>query len=86
MHYQQIISDTNTGEIDRQSHVKVNPKLANVIDQMVRYDFRQRYQSGEEALQAVKGLQNVTGLRPKSSSPPWTFTIFAPKWRLCPGI
>lgn len=68
---QQITSDTNTGEINWQSHVKVNPKLANVIDKMVRYDFRQRYQSGEEALQAVKGLQTVTGLMPKSSSTPW---------------
>ena len=75
LHYQQIASDTNTGEIDWQSHVKVNPKLANVIDKMVRYDFRQRYQSGEEALQAVKGLQTVTGLRPKSFSPPWKFWL-----------
>ncbi|MDJ0773631.1 MAG: protein kinase [Mastigocoleus sp. MO_167.B18] len=51
-----ITSDAKTEEINWQGHVKVNSKLANVINKMVRYDFRQRYQSGEEALQAVKGL------------------------------
>ncbi len=34
----------------------VSPKLANIIDKMVRYDYRQRYQSADEVLQALKTL------------------------------
>ncbi|MDF5706831.1 MAG: protein kinase [Nostoc sp. S4] len=34
----------------------VSPKLANIIDKMVRYDYRQRYQSVNEVLQALKRL------------------------------
>jgi eukaryotic-like serine/threonine-protein kinase len=33
---------------------KVNPKLADVLDKMVKYDFRQRYQSATEVLQALE--------------------------------
>ncbi|MDJ0735433.1 MAG: protein kinase [Nostocaceae cyanobacterium] len=58
-----IEPDKTTGEIEWQNNFKVSSKLANVINKMVRYDFRQRYQSGEEALQAVKGLM--------PNSPPW---------------
>jgi len=35
---------------------QVSDKLANIIDKMVRYDYRQRYQSANEALQALKTL------------------------------
>jgi serine/threonine-protein kinase len=47
------------------THVKVSPKLANIIDTMVRYDYRQRYQSTDEVLQAIKALS------PKSKTRPW---------------
>ncbi|HIK06650.1 MAG TPA: serine/threonine protein kinase [Trichormus sp. M33_DOE_039] len=47
-----------TGEIEWRKQVKVSPKLANLLDKMVRYDFRQRYQSAEEALQAVKKISS----------------------------
>ncbi|QLE59332.1 serine/threonine-protein kinase [Nostoc sp. TCL26-01] len=46
----------NTGEIDWRNQAPVSPKLANIIDKMVRYDFRQRYQSADEALQAIQRL------------------------------
>ncbi|MBR8840963.1 MAG: protein kinase [Stigonema ocellatum SAG 48.90 = DSM 106950] len=46
----------DTGEIVWRDRVKVSPKLANILDKMVRYDFRQRYYSASEALQAVSGL------------------------------
>ncbi|MHC5859678.1 protein kinase domain-containing protein [Nostoc sp.] len=34
----------------------VSPKLANIIDKMVLYDYRQRYGSANEVLQAIKTL------------------------------
>lgn len=37
-------------------HTHVSPKLANIIDKMVRYDYRQRYHSANEVLQALKTL------------------------------
>ncbi|MBH8562340.1 protein kinase [Nostoc sp. CENA67] len=46
----------NTGEIDWRTHTKISPKVADIIDKMVRYDFRQRYQTAELALQALEKL------------------------------
>jgi len=34
---------------------QVSPQLAEVLDKMVSYDFSQRYQSAESALQALQG-------------------------------
>jgi formylglycine-generating enzyme required for sulfatase activity len=45
-------------EIVWRDGVQVNPKLADILDQMVRYDFRQRYPSAVEALQAISSLPN----------------------------
>ncbi|RAM49424.1 MAG: serine/threonine protein kinase, partial [Hapalosiphonaceae cyanobacterium JJU2] len=56
-----------TGEIawrDR-TQVQISPKLANIIDKMARYDYRDRYESAEEVLQAI------TALLPKPKSRPW---------------
>ena len=52
--------DVNTGEIDWRNFRNVSPKLANILDTMVRYDFRQRYPTAQLALQAVKTLSNST--------------------------
>jgi hypothetical protein len=45
---------------NRRSHVggsaTVNPKLAAIIKKMVRYNFRARYQSATEVLEALKPL------------------------------
>lgn len=49
-------TNPQTGEIVWRTHAQVSPKLANIIDKMVRYDYRQRYHSANEALQAVKAL------------------------------
>lgn len=51
-----IHTDVETGEIAWRDSVNVNPKLANIIDTMIRYDFRQRYPTAQLALQAVKTL------------------------------
>ncbi len=55
-------TDSKTGEIvwrdayGGKLRTHVSPKLANIIDKMVRYDYRQRYQSADEVLQALKTL------------------------------
>ncbi|RCJ25635.1 hypothetical protein A6770_27550 [Nostoc minutum NIES-26] len=56
-------TNPQTGEIVWRDRTQVSPKLANIIDKMVRYDYRQRYPSAAKALQAVKALS--------SKSPPW---------------
>ncbi|BAY97826.1 serine/threonine protein kinase [Tolypothrix tenuis PCC 7101] len=48
--------DPNTGEIIWQHSVSVNPQLAAVLNKMVRYHFKDRYQSAAEALQACRAL------------------------------
>jgi eukaryotic-like serine/threonine-protein kinase len=49
--------DSSTGEILwRDPGAKVSPKLAAILDKMVKYDFRQRYQSATEVLQALEKL------------------------------
>lgn len=53
----------DTGEISWQDKASVTPEFAQVLDTMVRYDFRQRYQSAASALQALNDLQAV----PKST-------------------
>jgi serine/threonine-protein kinase len=48
----QIEEDSDTGEIIWQHLVPVNSQLAAVLSKMVRYHFKDRYQSATEALQA----------------------------------
>ncbi len=55
----QLQEDTETWEIIWRDQVEVSPQLAEVLDKMVRYDFRHRYQSAGEALQAVQQLAHL---------------------------
>ena len=49
--------DTQTAEILwRDRALDVNSELVNVLDQMVRYDFRDRYPTASEALEALRSL------------------------------
>jgi len=50
----QLPKDADTDELSGMT--RRSPELAAVIDKMVRYDFRQRYPSASEALQALKEL------------------------------
>ncbi|MBD2128701.1 protein kinase [Microcoleus sp. ZQ-A2] len=68
----QLPEDPKTSEIiwrDQWQHntppeqVQASHKLADVLDTMVRYDYRQRYQTAAEALQVL------TSLTPSNSSP-----------------
>ncbi|BAY89809.1 MULTISPECIES: protein kinase domain-containing protein [unclassified Tolypothrix] len=51
--------DPATGEIIWRNLVKVSPKLAAILDKMVRYNYSQRYQSATEALQAIQNLSKT---------------------------
>ncbi|MFN6562119.1 MAG: protein kinase domain-containing protein [Nostoc sp. ChiSLP01] len=55
----QLEEDVQTAEIIWHHLVQVSPALADILDRMVRYDFRQRYQSATEALAAVQELRNA---------------------------
>jgi len=51
-----LMEDSDTGEILWQQHCLVSNELAVVINKMVRYHFKERYQSASEALQALGPL------------------------------
>ena len=54
---QQFQDDINTGEILWEQIVPVSRGLANILTRMVRYHFKDRYQSAGEALQALQQLR-----------------------------
>jgi tetratricopeptide (TPR) repeat protein len=65
LHPLKLPEDAND-EIVWRDRVQVSSALADVLDKMVRYDFRQRYPSATEALQALK----ETGLIASLQAPP----------------
>ena len=54
----QILEDPHTGEMLWQQHAQVSDRLATIINKMVRYHFKERYQSATEVLQALQVQQN----------------------------
>ena len=56
----QLPSDSETGEIRWQNQVSSNSELVKVLERMVRYDFRERYPSATQALDAIKDVQIKT--------------------------
>lgn len=50
--------DPKSGEIVWRRFTAVSPMLGDIIDKMVRYDFRQRYPTAKEALAAVNELSS----------------------------
>jgi serine/threonine-protein kinase len=71
----QLEEDIQTAEIRWQHLVSVSPALADVLDRMVRYDFRQRYQSAVDALAAVQNLNNTYAPTQTSTTPGYTPTL-----------
>ena len=57
----QLLEDSDTGEIIWQRHATVSALLASVLNKMVHYHFKDRYQSVTEALQALQPLVNRAG-------------------------
>jgi tetratricopeptide (TPR) repeat protein len=56
----QLLIDPDTGEVSWHEYASLSPDLAQVLDKMVRYDYRERYQSATSALQALKDLTAAT--------------------------
>jgi len=57
IHPRRLKEDPQTGEIDwRNQATQVSPELAEILDCMVRYDFRVRYPTAKEALEAIQQL------------------------------
>lgn len=49
-------ADPNTNEVSWQQHVSVSEAIAYVLNQMVRYDFKDRYQSATDVREALKSV------------------------------
>jgi eukaryotic-like serine/threonine-protein kinase len=64
--------DDFTGEILWRERAEVSPRLAAILDKMVKYDFRQRYQSATEVLQ---DLEKLTDASSKQKSSLWKTLI-----------
>jgi serine/threonine protein kinase/exonuclease VII small subunit len=52
----QMVDDPRTGEIVWRDKVDISEELADIIDKMIRYDHRHRYQSASEALADLRRL------------------------------
>lgn len=57
-HPRQLPEDPNTGEIIWRDRAQAPADLADVLDKMVRYDFRDRYQSATEVLRAIAAINS----------------------------
>jgi serine/threonine-protein kinase len=55
----QLQDDPDTGEINWQHLIPVNSNLVAILTKMVRYHFKERYQTATEALQACQELVNI---------------------------
>lgn len=60
MYPSQLPENHITGEIFWRDQAEVTPELADILDTMIRYDYRQRFQSASDALAALNGLVSVT--------------------------
>ena len=68
----QLPKHPNTLEVVWRERVSVSPKLADILDKMVRYKWQQRYQSADEALSAIAPLVASSTLPTiVSPPPPW---------------
>ncbi|MGB8700602.1 MAG: protein kinase, partial [Thermosynechococcaceae cyanobacterium] len=52
----QLPEDEQTAEILWHDRAAISPELSKILDKMVAYDFRQRYPSAAEALDAIQAL------------------------------
>jgi serine/threonine protein kinase, bacterial len=68
----QLQEDPDTGEINWQHLIPINHQLAAILTKMVRYHFKERYQTATEALKTCQELVNII---PEFSQPPTTAKI-----------
>lgn len=81
----QLKTNPDTGELDWQQHVTVSGQLACVLDNMVRRDFRERYQSAAYIRVVLKQLL-MKGQEPKVISPFSDFPLFDSLTVLQPSV
>ncbi|MFM2064298.1 MAG: hypothetical protein RLZZ507_3969 [Cyanobacteriota bacterium] len=75
----QFQEDPNTGEILWQHFLPVNYHLAEILTKMVRYHFKDRYQTATEALQACREFVNMTSTFSIPSESPKQISYPTPK-------
>ncbi|GAX37554.1 protein kinase domain-containing protein [Nodularia sp. NIES-3585] len=63
-----IPEDPHSAEMHWRHLVSVSPELADILDKMVRYDFRERYQSAAEVLAALENLVDPYVLTQQSAT------------------
>jgi tetratricopeptide (TPR) repeat protein len=82
---QDLPKDPNTGDLLWHSSATVSPELQTILDKMVRYDFRDRYQSATQVLNALKDLKTApaatVAIAPKLRSPLRTQLPKLGSWR-----
>ena len=59
---QELPKNPDTFEVIWQDKVSVSPALANMLDKMVRSNFKERYQTAGEALQGLTALSSTSNL------------------------
>jgi serine/threonine-protein kinase len=75
----QLPEDPNTGEIHWQHLRPVNPELAEILTKMVRYHFKDRYQTAGEALQACREFVKMNYTSATISEPPQQISYQPPR-------
>jgi serine/threonine protein kinase len=74
----QLQEDPTTGEMVWQQRVQVSPGFASILSKMVRYDYRDRYQSANEVLQAIAQLSYSFPPTQQLTTPPIAPTQVSP--------
>jgi serine/threonine protein kinase, bacterial len=59
-------TDDGTGELKWEHLTLANPQLIAILQRMTRYHFKDRYQTADEALRAVRGL--ISGIAPPGTT------------------
>ena len=64
--------DLQTGEVTWRNRATVSPALGDILDDMTRYDYRQRYQNTIEVMQALQPLvePQIPGANPQAFAVP----------------
>lgn len=79
----------DTLEVIWREDIAVSSTLADFIDRMIRYHYSDRYQSADEALQAIKSLVSGSVATTIVSPAPWWKLLLAnvkPKFKLTIGL
>jgi serine/threonine protein kinase len=76
----QLLEDSETGEILWQQHVEVTPALAKILNKMVCFYFKDRYQSATDTLHALQSLINLPIASARQEIPPPVLVSLSPTW------